>query len=212
MHALLSDGPSEKSIEAGSGIVIFPAMKSLAPFLLGTLLVSTGCAPLIDQRNQADGTYEQPKTETELIREDLAIIRQHVEALEQAQITQDLTAPEQARAIASLQSEITELHKQLETLARRQDQQKDEIVTIMSAKMAEAFKKQGGSSRGGGTRSTGGGSYSGPAREHSVQSGETLSAIAQAYGSSVDAIIKANGLGNDGMIRVGQKLVVPVKE
>jgi len=41
-----------------------------------------------------------------------------------------------------------------------------------------------------------------------VEAGHTLSAIAQAYGTSVDAIKKANNLKSDS-IYVGQKLFIP---
>ncbi len=44
--------------------------------------------------------------------------------------------------------------------------------------------------------------------EHKVESGQTLSAIAQAYGVSVQKIKDANGLKND-VIRVGQTLFIP---
>jgi len=45
---------------------------------------------------------------------------------------------------------------------------------------------------------------------HIVRSGETLSAIARRYGSSVAAIMAANGLTNPHFIWVGQRLVIPV--
>lgn len=46
---------------------------------------------------------------------------------------------------------------------------------------------------------------------YTVRSGDTVSALAQRYGSTVDAIAKANGLSNAGLIFVGQTLVIPVK-
>ena len=45
-------------------------------------------------------------------------------------------------------------------------------------------------------------------REHVVETGHTLSAIALAYGASVDEIKRANNLSNDN-IYVGQKLFIP---
>jgi LysM repeat protein len=44
---------------------------------------------------------------------------------------------------------------------------------------------------------------------HTVQAGETLSAIAQRYGVSQQAIITANNIGNASLIYVGQRLVIP---
>ncbi len=45
---------------------------------------------------------------------------------------------------------------------------------------------------------------------HVVQPGETLFAIAQRYGTTIDAIIAANQLDNPDSLVIGQKLVIPV--
>ena len=45
--------------------------------------------------------------------------------------------------------------------------------------------------------------------EHVVEPGETLSAIAVAYGTTTQSILQANHLQNANSIRVGQKLFVP---
>ena len=47
-------------------------------------------------------------------------------------------------------------------------------------------------------------------REHVVQDGDTVSGIALQYGSSVDAIRRANDLNEASLIKVGQTLIVPV--
>jgi LysM repeat protein len=52
------------------------------------------------------------------------------------------------------------------------------------------------------TTTAGGGS-------HTVASGETVSAIAKRYGTTVAAIVSANGLDSRAFIRVGQTLTVP---
>lgn len=44
---------------------------------------------------------------------------------------------------------------------------------------------------------------------HRVAAGQTLSAIAARYGTSVAAIVEANGIKNPSLIRVGQTLTVP---
>ena len=51
-------------------------------------------------------------------------------------------------------------------------------------------------------------SYSGPAREYVVQSGDSLTLIAQAFGTKVSTIREMNNLKSD-MIRVGQRLILP---
>jgi LysM repeat protein len=59
----------------------------------------------------------------------------------------------------------------------------------------------GGSSSGGGTSSSGG--------VYIVRRGDTLYAIARRHGTSVQAIMNANGLRNGNLIWVGQRLTIP---
>jgi LysM repeat protein len=59
---------------------------------------------------------------------------------------------------------------------------------------------------GGGGGSAGGGSTGGV---HVVQRGETLSSIAWRYGTSVNALVQANGLRNANYIYAGQRLTIP---
>ena len=44
---------------------------------------------------------------------------------------------------------------------------------------------------------------------HTVRNGDTVWDLAQRYGSSVNAIIKANGLGSNAIIHVGDRLTIP---
>lgn len=46
-------------------------------------------------------------------------------------------------------------------------------------------------------------------RTYVVKSGDTLLKIAAKYGTTVDAIVKANNLKNASLIRVGQTLIIP---
>lgn len=47
---------------------------------------------------------------------------------------------------------------------------------------------------------------------YTVKEGDTLSMIAQTFGTTVDALRQLNGLNDEGLIMVGQTLVVPVPE
>lgn len=47
---------------------------------------------------------------------------------------------------------------------------------------------------------------------HVVQTGDTVGNLATLYGSTIDAIIKANGLASSAFIRVGQSLIIPVRQ
>ncbi|NWG16639.1 MAG: LysM peptidoglycan-binding domain-containing protein [Chloroflexi bacterium] len=46
---------------------------------------------------------------------------------------------------------------------------------------------------------------------HTVRAGDTVGQLAALYGSSVDAIIQANGLGQSAFIQVNQVLAIPVR-
>ncbi len=45
---------------------------------------------------------------------------------------------------------------------------------------------------------------------YTVRAGDTVSGIAQRYGSTIAAIVSANALTNPGLIRIGQVLIIPV--
>ncbi|HET7719082.1 MAG TPA: LysM peptidoglycan-binding domain-containing protein, partial [Acidimicrobiales bacterium] len=61
-------------------------------------------------------------------------------------------------------------------------------------------------SGGGGAGSGGGGAAA--ATVHTVTRGETLASIAARYGTSVGALVNANGISNPNLVRIGQQLTV----
>jgi LysM repeat protein len=71
--------------------------------------------------------------------------------------------------------------------------------------------KGGGSSGGGGGSSSGGGGSSagGGGSVYVVQRGDNLAGIARRYGTTVAAIVSANGLRNPNFIYAGQRLRIP---
>ncbi len=80
-----------------------------------------------------------------------------------------------------------------------------------SAARTPAGRAATSSKRSTATKSTGTkpGPASGASGAHTVRSGETPSAIARKYGVSVAALLRANGLASDAIIRPGQRLVLP---
>jgi len=111
------------------------------------------------------------------------------------------------RRIQALSSEVESLKQQLalERQARQADM--DRLLQQVAKETAAAIRSA--------APPAGGGRSSGPATagefyEYTVEPGATLSAIAKAYGVSIDSIRKANRMKDDN-IRVGQKLYVPKK-
>src|SRR5690625_5120516 len=72
-----------------------------------------------------------------------------------------------------------------------------------------ASSSSGGSNTSGGSNSSSGSSNSGSATTHTVRAGETVSHLALRYGTNASAIISANNLGSNAMIRIGQRLTIP---
>ncbi len=107
--------------------------------------------------------------------------------------------------LAALQREITSLKGEISAIRADRETMKKEIVNQISSEVAKLLAAQQKAAAAT-AASTAAASQSG--YEHKVQSGQTLSAIAQAYGVSVEKIKKANGLKND-VIRVGQTLFIP---
>lgn len=96
----------------------------------------------------------------------------------------------------SVKASVAEIKAELDRIKAEQDAVKKEIVADLSGKMAAVIKE---TSAPAGTIG----------RNHVVASGDTLSAIATAYGVKIDAIIKANNLKDANSIRIGQKLFIP---
>ncbi len=132
------------------------------------------------------------------------------------------------RELASLQNRLNQLQagpggasaaelQRLQAMIAKVDtarQQDKQIILDEVAKQLDAMTRRSGKSATmkatpTTTSSTSGGTETG--YEHVVKAGETVTAIAKAYGVSVDAIMKANNMKNPGSLKVGQKLFVPKK-
>jgi predicted RNase H-like nuclease (RuvC/YqgF family) len=119
------------------------------------------------------------------------------ENVELAQEVQQLRAD-----MYAVNQKLGQLGASVQSLDERQAREiKGVASTVMkSLESIERQQKQSASRSSSGTR--------GPGREHTVEPGHTLSAIASAYGSTVSKIKQANNLRSD-TIQVGQKLFIP---
>ena len=116
--------------------------------------------------------------------------------MENAHLMQDM---QQLRSdVQSYNSAIAQLNTSMQSLEAKQAREMNELI-----KRVEALLKKSVASRPASRPSS-----RGAGREHVVESGHTLSAIASAYGTTVKAIKQANNLNSDS-IYVGQKLFIP---
>lgn len=104
--------------------------------------------------------------------------------------------------VDSLKAEISALKGAISEMRREMQSQRGEIVQDLSKKIASMQpppQKPAPKAKP---------SYSGPCYEYTVQSGDTLSLIAKAFGTTVQKIKDVNGMKGD-MLKVGQKVNVP---
>ena len=195
-------------------------MKNILSYALPlfAIVVFSGCETMYNnsnRRQEADTAVLRAAQERQQISRDTEIAKAAAQSAEiqLQQLDQRLLRLEDnvrqsqnasGADLAALQREITSLKGEISAIRADRGAMKKEIVNEISAEVAKLLAAQQKAAAATAAASTA--SQSG--YEHQVQSGQTLSAIAQAYGVSVEKIKKANGLKND-VIRVGQTLFIP---
>lgn len=183
-------------------------------FLVGVaLLTASGC--VVDPAEQR--RVAQQQTEDSLIlQEDLRRIRARLEALEsdfqrlQQQVStsnNDLSRANQSQ-LAGFNATLDELNKRIRAVDAAREADKREIVDSLSKKISSVMASSPARSSGSSAPRR---AVSNEGYEHEVGPGETLSAIAKAYGARTEDIIQANGLKSADVLRVGQKLFIPAR-
>ena len=121
----------------------------------------------------------------------------------------------------ALRTELGDLDHRLRSLEAAREKDKQEIVDVLSKKVAQIVgggtvpepgsrKKSGGGKSGGSSKAAGTSDKSaGGGESYVVKSGDTLSGIATANGVTVSALMEANNIKKPNAIRAGQKLVIP---
>lgn len=169
--------------------------------LLICAVLLSGCTTL-----QSSRSSERVRTEATLDQLTAKVERLEARIDHMAGVQQDIYQEMQAlrkstdRSSAETEKRVNAAAQSMRGWDARMTEMRKEIVDTLSGKMAGMISAT--STGHGGTRSESG-------YEHVVQDGETLSAIAGAYGVSLDAIIKANNIRNPNAVRVGQKLFIP---
>lgn len=172
-----------------ASLAVVPAVMALA-----------GCASLYSEQNAAD---MRRRAELDGMKTDLERLRARVEGMAGAQ--EELFRKVEAAQAAASQARqdqdrrIDDVAREVKAAAAAREQLRREIVDALSVKIAEIVKPQ---------------QRPPPARtqrgyEHTVEPGQTLSAIAAAYKVSVQAIVDANGLKSADQVKAGQRLFIP---
>ena len=104
-----------------------------------------------------------------------------------------------ASADSTWRQQMERFNTDLAQAEKQRRKSMNEVISVVSTKIADIAKKLQRDS----TSTTNQGTYT-------VEAGDTLSAIAPAFGVTINSLIKANGLKNT-TIRIGQKLVIPAK-
>jgi LysM repeat protein len=195
-------------------------MKNNKHFFARTLMTAalalfgaTGC--VVDQQEQRS-VMQQQREDSIIMEENMRRIRARLDAIESdmqrlaQQInasSTDLSRANQSQ-IAGFNATLDELQKRIRAVDAARESDKKEIVDSLSKKISAVLASQPSRSSSTSTQKR---SVSNEGYEHEVQPGETLSAIAKAYGVSSADIIQANGLKSADVLRVGQKLFVPAR-
>jgi LysM repeat protein len=189
--------------------------------LLGLGLLFAGPSGCVTGATQEEAIYQQQSQQ--LAQQQLEQMRVRIETLIanqeqlQAQI-QQLRAQPVDRAsqadVQALQARIAELDRRIASIDAARAQDRQEIVSTLSRNMSAVMAQGGRSSGSSSSRSSGGttkssGSAAQKGYEHTVGSGETISAIALAYKVKTADIVSANNLKDPGHLKVGQKLFIP---
>lgn len=125
-----------------------------------------------------------------------------------AAVTRAGSSQDSIRAeLDALRAEVAALKAENRSLREEQNAQRSQIAAMpdrLSKLIAQSTPRTTArsSSSSGGKQSY---------LEHTVASGDTVSAIASAYGVKASDIVRINSLKDAGAIRVGQKLLIPDK-
>ena len=123
-------------------------------------------------------------------------LRGNVEGLPRA--TQD--------RVQSVESRLAELDARISRVDAARERDKQELIDKLSQKITQIVGSRSSSSSASRQAKR---SSSDTGYEHEVQNGESLSAIAAAYGVTVKAIMDNNDITDPNKVRVGQKLFIP---
>ena len=191
-----------------------PIPAAALPLCALLLACTAGCETLYSggtsSRNRAPALSEQQQlaaranAERQEQAREVALLRAQSEGTSYSleRLGERLDALERRAAEAdALRAEIDRLHGEVDALRTGQEESRRQIVDELSAEIRKVVAES--SARRPAPVASGSG------YEHVVKAGETLSAIAAAYGCPIKKIMDANGIKDANQIAVGKKLFIP---
>lgn len=167
-------------------------MIMLAAALMGSAAMAQASGKDAFIRQQAMAELQRVTSQIDLLQNNYEDLARRVGKLEKGGGETEALRAE----IASLRTQLSELKKQLAS-------QREEIVKDISGKIAKMQVAQPE------PKAKSAPAVQGPYLEYTVQSGDTLSLIAQAFNTSVAKIKAMNPKVNANALRIGQKIKVP---
>ena len=166
-----------------------------------------------------DGAVRRLETEFDGMGASINTVSQKAEAAERQASSQSADLAALKAEIAALRRDLDEQRAALAAIPASFGKLLEENNRALAAdvdarvKAASAAAAQAAASarRTSGSSGSSRASSSGKFYEHEVAPGQSLSVIAREYGVSMQEIMDENGLKDASLIRVGQKLLIPVK-
>jgi LysM repeat protein len=203
-----------------------PAVRpAVAAALAALLVVAIGCEFSNSERRKVEASTA---ADVRAMREEIGRLQQDVDALEAELARSDdalrseLAAlrrsigdldTKSARLVAAAKKELVDKINEIE---RNRIGDKNALNKKMDAIVAEVQRALGGAASGGPASGGETGTRTVRGFEYTVKEGDTVSAIAakfrDKYGTTTKAILEANNLSANSIIRPGDVLVIPVKE
>ena len=170
-------------------------MKTKLLLSLSAIAVLSGCETL-QTPQQRQSSMARQQAASRHAEERIRRLQGQIESIEMenARLMQEV---QQLRSeLRSYSSQMAQLNGSMKSLDAKQAREMNELIARVEGLLKRTVAARPAKpARGSGS-------------EHVVESGHTLSAIAQVYGTTVQAIKQANNLKSDS-IYVGQKLFIP---
>ena len=145
-------------------------------------------------RQQAYAEMQRVSGQVDVLQSNIGELQRRVGKLEGGGDTRGIR-----QEIEALKASVAELRREMKSM-------RGEIVRELSGKMAAVMKQSAPPPPPPQQKAKP--SYTGPCKEYVVERGDTLSVIAEAFGTTVHKIREMNGLKSDNL-RIGQKILVP---